>query len=173
MNYEMIFAGFGGQGVMLLGKMVTFAAMNEGKSVSWFPSYGPEMRGGTANCTVVISDEEVGSPIVSDPNVAVTMNVPSFELYEKAVRPGGTMIYNSSMIDRKPTRSDIKYVAVPANDIATEIGNPRAANLVVLGALSRHLPFSDKSYEAAIEDALHKPEFMAVNVQAFKRGASL
>lgn len=173
MIHEMIFAGFGGQGVMLLGKMMTYAAMKEGKNVSWFPSYGPEMRGGTANCTVVISDEEVGSPIVTNPTVVVAMNIPSFDKYEKDICPGGIMIYNKSLIDRQPSRSDIRYLAVPSAEIAAELGNPRVANIAVFGALAREMPFSEKAYVAALEDALHKPELMPLNMKAFKKGYEL
>lgn len=173
MNHEMVFAGFGGQGVMMIGKMVTFAAMKDGKNVSWFPSYGPEMRGGTANCTVVVSDEEVGSPIVTDPTVVVAMNGPSFDRYEKDVRPGGLMLYNASMVDRKPSRTDISYVGVPAAEVANEVGNARVANIIIYGALAKRLPFAESSFVAAMEDALHKPELMPLNMKAFKRGMEI
>jgi 2-oxoglutarate ferredoxin oxidoreductase subunit gamma len=135
---EAIFAGFGGQGVMLMGQMLAYAGMYEGKNVSWFPSYGPEMRGGTANCSVVVSDEPVGSPVISEPSVLVAMNRPSMEKFEAMIKPGGILFYNSSLIDIKPKRTDIKVVAIPANDIATELGNTKVANMVVIGAILKN-----------------------------------
>jgi 2-oxoglutarate ferredoxin oxidoreductase subunit gamma len=133
--FEAIFAGFGGQGVMLMGQLVAYSGMYEAKNVSWFPAYGPEMRGGTANCSVVVSEEPVGSPVISEPNVVVAMNRPSLEKFEAAVKPGGILFYNSSLIDIQPKRTDIKVFAVPANDIATALGNSRVANMVVMGSI--------------------------------------
>jgi 2-oxoglutarate ferredoxin oxidoreductase subunit gamma len=133
--FEAIFAGFGGQGVMLMGQLVAYSGMYEAKNVSWFPSYGPEMRGGTANCSVVVSEEPVGSPVISEPGVVVAMNRPSMEKFEALVKPGGILFYNSSLIDIQPKRTDIKVVAVPANDIATALGNSRVANMVVMGSI--------------------------------------
>jgi 2-oxoglutarate ferredoxin oxidoreductase subunit gamma len=170
MNYDIIVAGFGGQGVMIIGKMIAFAAMKEGKNVSWFPSYGPEMRGGTANCTVVISDEEVGSPIVTHPDMVVAMNLPSFDRFEKDVKPGGVMVYNSSMGNFKPRRTDIEYIGMAANDLANELGNPRVGNIIILGAVSKKLPLKEESYRLAMEDALHRPELMPLNLKAFDLG---
>lgn len=138
MMHEAIFAGFGGQGVMLMGQLLAYSGMYEGKNVSYFPSYGPEMRGGTANCSVVISDEPVGSPVISEPDVIVAMNRPSMERFEATLKPGGILVYNSSLIDIKPKRTDIKVVAVPANDIAVELGNPKVANMVVVGAVIKN-----------------------------------
>lgn len=135
MILEAIFAGFGGQGVMLMGQMLAYAGMYESKNVSWFPSYGPEMRGGTANCSVVVSDDPIGSPVVSEPDILVAMNRPSMEKFEKSIKPGGILFYNSSLIDVKPNRTDIKVVPIPANDIASEIGNTKVANMVVIGAV--------------------------------------
>ena len=113
MNLQMIFAGFGGQGVLLMGQLIAYAGMVMGKEVSWMPSYGPEMRGGSANCSVVVSDEPVGSPRVEDADVVVAMNKPSLAVFEKSVVPGGLLIYNSSLIDVKPTRTDIRVAAIP------------------------------------------------------------
>lgn len=135
MTLEAIFAGFGGQGVMLMGQLMAYSGMYEGKQVSWFPSYGPEMRGGTANCSVVVSDEPVGSPVISEADILVAMNRPSMEKFENSLKPGGILFYNSSLIDVKPTRTDIKVIAIPANDIATELGNAKVANMVVMGAI--------------------------------------
>lgn len=135
MTLEAIFAGFGGQGVMLMGQLMAYSGMYEGKQVSWFPSYGPEMRGGTANCSVVVSEEPVGSPVISEADVLVAMNRPSMEKFEGTLKPGGVLFYNSSLIEVKPKRTDIKVFAIPANDIATEIGNSKVANMVVMGAI--------------------------------------
>lgn len=130
-----IIAGFGGQGVLVLGQMITYAGMIEDKAVSWFPSYGPEQRGGTCNCSVVISDEEIGSPIVSRPDTAIVMNAPpSFDRFEPEVAQGGLFIYNSTLIHKQADRDDIRVVAVPANEIAEELGNARVANMVLLGS---------------------------------------
>ncbi|MDO9348864.1 MAG: 2-oxoacid:acceptor oxidoreductase family protein, partial [Anaerolineales bacterium] len=123
MQTEIIIAGFGGQGVMFAGQVLAYAAMDKGKQVTWMPSYGPEMRGGTANCIVVIADEEIGSPLVQNPPAAVVMNLPSFDKYEPLVKTGGVLIVNASMVDRAAQRDDITTILVPANDIAEEIGD--------------------------------------------------
>lgn len=135
MTLSFVLAGFGGQGVMLMGQILAQAGMIEGKNVTWFPSYGPEMRGGTANCTVVISDEPVASPIVDTPDVVVAMNIPSLLKFEPRLKKGGFLFLNSSVIDRKASRNDIKVIEVPANEIAEKIGNLKIANMVVLGAI--------------------------------------
>lgn len=135
MDAQFLIAGFGGQGVLLIGQILAKAAMDEGKNVSWMPSYGPEMRGGEANCAVVINDEPIGSPLVTEPPVAVVMNLPSMQKFEPTVAKGGVMLYNSSLIEASPKRSDIKTIAVPCNEIAAELKNDRVANMVMLGAL--------------------------------------
>lgn len=135
MIHEIVMAGFGGQGVMLIGQLVTYGGMLEGKNVSWLPSYGPEMRGGTANCTVVVADGEIGSPVVSSPSAAVIMNLPSLLKFEPTIREGGVLVYNSSLIDRQSARTDIRVLAIPANDVAAELGNTHVANMVALGGL--------------------------------------
>lgn len=134
MMEEILIAGFGGQGVMVMGTLLTYAGMLEGKKVSWLPSYGPEMRGGTANCSVVIADAAVGSPVVTEPTSLIVMNRPSLEKFESWVKPGGLLLYNSSLIDLTPSRKDLRIVAVPANAVADELGNSRVANMVALGA---------------------------------------
>ena len=134
MEKRMIIAGFGGQGVLLIGQLIAYAGMLADKEVSWMPSYGPEMRGGSANCAVVVSDEPVASPKVEEADLVIAMNRPSMELFEKALVPGGVLIYNSSLIDVKPTRQDIQVVAVPCNDIANDLGSLRSTNMVMLGA---------------------------------------
>ncbi len=139
MERAVVFAGFGGQGVLLAGKILARAAMDEGLEVTWLPSYGPEMRGGTANCTVVLSDEPIGSPIVESPDVVLAMNGPSLDRFESRVARGGTVIVNSSLISKRPARDDVRTVALPANDLARELGEPRVANMVALGAVVRAL----------------------------------
>ncbi|MHB1005092.1 MAG: 2-oxoacid:acceptor oxidoreductase family protein [Chloroflexota bacterium] len=135
MLVEIVMAGFGGQGVMVAGQLLAHADMEEGREVAWIPSYGPEMRGGTANCTVIVSDEPVGSPIVTNPAVAVVMNRPSLDKYEPLVRQGGLLLVNSSLSGRAVSRKDIRVVEVAANDEAAALGNVRLANSIMLGAL--------------------------------------
>ncbi len=134
MTEQIILAGFGGQGVLLAGQIIAYAGMNEGKNVSWLPSYGPEMRGGTANCNVVVSDEEVGSPVVVEADYVIVMNRPSLEKYEKDLKPGGVLLLDSDLIEVEPQRSDIKVIKVPANSLAEQAGSVKAANMVMLGA---------------------------------------
>ena len=136
MKQKMFFAGSGGQGTLAIGQMLAKAAMDEGKEVTWLPSYGPEMRGGTANCTVVISPEKpVSCPLIYEADDVVVMNLPSLIKFESLVKPGGNLFVNSSMIEQKATRDDINVYYVPANDIAMQLGNARTANTVMLGAL--------------------------------------
>ena len=134
LNEEVIFAGFGGQGVLSMGKMLSYAGMMKGKNVSWLPSYGPEMRGGTANCSVIVSDELIGSPVVTDADTLVAMNRPSLDKFEKFVKPGGTILINSSLIEQKVQRDDVTAYYFPVNEIAAECGSAKAANMVMLGA---------------------------------------
>ncbi len=166
-------AGFGGQGVMLMGQILTYAGMIEDKRVTWMPSYGPEMRGGTANCTVIISDQEVGSPVVTNPDVVVAMNLPSMDKFEKLLAPGGTLIYNSTLINRAPVRQDIKAIAVPASEVAQSLGNVRVANMVALGALLEATgAVLDESISAALTKALpaHRHDLLPLNRQAIDLG---
>jgi 2-oxoglutarate ferredoxin oxidoreductase subunit gamma len=135
MEQSFIFAGFGGQGVILAGKLLAQAGTDYGLQVTWLPSYGPEMRGGTANCTVVLSDEPIGSPVVDNPTALVAMNLPSLDRFEKTVAETGTILVNSSLIARPAERKDVRVLNVPANDIAASLGNSRAANMVALGAI--------------------------------------
>lgn len=135
MTHEVIMAGFGGQGIMLIGTLLTYAGKEEGKSVSWLPSYGPEMRGGTANCAVCVSDESIASPVVVEPTSALVMNGPSFHKFYPSVAPGGLIVVNSSLVDSEYTRDDVKVITVAANDEAKKLGSDRVANMVCLGAL--------------------------------------
>ena len=133
---KLFFAGSGGQGVLTMGQMLTYAAMYADMNATWLPSYGPEMRGGTANCTVVISpDKPVSCPLIYEADDVVVMNLPSLIKFESLVKPGGNLFVNSSMIEQKATRDDINVYYVPANDIAMKLGNARTANTVMLGAL--------------------------------------
>lgn len=144
MENKIICAGFGGQGVMSMGQLLAYAGMIEGKNVSWLPSYGPEMRGGTANCAVTVSDEEIGSPIITDDaDVAMIMNLPSLIKFENDVKPGGKIFINSSLITKKVERTDVDVYYIDANELAKEIGNPKAANLVMLGALLKSMSIVD------------------------------
>ena len=134
---KMFFAGSGGQGVLLMGQMVCSAAILEDKAVTFFPSYGPEMRGGTANCTVIVSDKPISSPLIFEADVVVAMTLPSMFKFEPMLKPGGVLLLNSSLIRQPPKRSDINVFDVPAMDLAQELGDSRAANIVMLGAFVR------------------------------------
>jgi 2-oxoglutarate ferredoxin oxidoreductase subunit gamma len=173
MQKEIIIAGFGGQGVLFAGQVLTYAAMDTGKVVTWIPSYGPEMRGGTANCTVVIADQEIGSPLVKNPPLAIVLNLPSFDKYEELLAPGGTLIVNQSMVDRGAKRNDIHAIPVACNDIAEEIGDKKLLNMVAVGALLTALPeISVKDIEKALEGHLpsrHK-HLLPKNFEALQRG---
>ena len=149
MTYEILLAGFGGQGILFLGKLIATAGMVEGKEVSWIPSYGPEMRGGTANCSVVVSDRQIGTPVVAHPNVLVAMNRPSLEKFEAKMQPGGTLLVNRTLIEIPHTRQDIQAIYSEITGRASELGNPRLANVVALGALVARVPIVGK--DAAIE----------------------
>ena len=174
MQTEIVFSGFGGQGVLFAGQILAFAGMDAGLEVTWLPSYGPEMRGGTANCTVIIADEEIGSPQVHHPRGAVVMNLPSLDKYEPVLAQGGVLIINASLVNRGATRSDIVSISVPANEIAEKLGNKRLTNMVLLGALLEKLPVLPM---AALDEALknHLPErhrkFLSANLEALKLGA--
>jgi 2-oxoglutarate ferredoxin oxidoreductase subunit gamma len=175
MQRDVIMAGFGGQGILLIGKMLAYAGMQEGKEVSWLPSYGPEMRGGTANCTVVISDRPVGSPVIRSPRAVLAMNLPSLEKFEPDIRPGGLLLINSSLISRGSERDDLNVIEVPANEIATELGNPRGANMVALGA---YLGATDSVSLTEVETVVRetfaaKPAVIDVNIEALRKGYEL
>lgn len=173
MQVEIIIAGFGGQGVLFAGQLLAYAAMDKNYQVTWFPSYGPEMRGGTANCTVIISDDEIGAPVVEQPLVLMAMNRPSLDKYEPHIKPGGILISNSSMIDRDPVRDDIRIINVPANAIAEEIGDKRMTNMVMIGALLANLGIIDNT--TIIEElSIHLPErhkkLIPSNIKALEAG---
>ncbi len=172
-TYSVVTAGFGGQGVMLLGKIIAEAAMHEGKKVTWLPSYGPEMRGGTANCTVVISDEDIGSPVVDKPDIVIAMNIPSMIKFEKNIKDEGILLINSSVIDRNPTRKDVKSFKISSNEIADEIGNTKVLNMVTLGAFAKISGLiSFDSIKKALEETMtgKKKAFLEINIKAVQKG---
>ena len=175
MQKEVIVSGFGGQGVLFIGQLLGYTGLDEGKEVTWIPSYGPEMRGGTANCTVVVSDEEIGSPFVKNPTAVIAMNLPSLDKYEDLVKPGGVLVVNASMVNRAVDRDDIIVVSIPANEIAEELGSMRSVNMVMLGALLGNLDLlSLDAVEKALEG--HLPQrhqrFLEANKQALRKGAA-
>jgi 2-oxoglutarate ferredoxin oxidoreductase subunit gamma len=168
------FAGFGGQGILLAGKLLCLAAMAEGKHVSHIPSYGAEMRGGTANCSVVVSDEEIASPLVPNPGVLIALNTPSLVKFGPLVRTGGLLIWNSSLCEPPGQRAGIEYLAVPANELAEAVGSYKAANMVALGALLARRPALTglAAVEAALDQAVsvrHR-DLNEVNRKALKKG---
>ncbi len=170
-----IFAGFGGQGVLLMGQLLAAAGMKEGKNTSWIPSYGPEMRGGTANCSVMLSEEEIDSPLVTRPTSLIVMNRPSLEKFEDSVVPGGSIFVNSSMIDIKVKRTDVNAYYVPCTEIATELGNPKVSNMIMLGAYigKSHCVDIETVLEALLEKlGERKAKLIPLNREALKRGAS-
>lgn len=175
-THEVLMAGFGGQGVMSMGTLLAYAAMLEGKQVSWLPSYGPEQRGGTANCSVVISDRPVGSPVVTEPMTLFVLNKPSLARFEPKVRPGGLILVNTSLIDTKVQRKDVRVIEIPANDIARELGEDRVANMVLLGAFIEAVGLvSLKSVTESLKKALppHRHNLIPLNEKALERGRAL
>jgi len=172
MHTEIILAGFGGQGVLLIGKLLAYAGLRAGREVTWLPAYGPEMRGGTCNCTVVLSDRPVGSPISKSPHALIALNLPSLDKFEGTVRPGGIIVVNSSLINRLPGRTDVMVVSVPANDIAIECGSAKAANMVALGAYLGASGIADLAQVKTIitESFGAKAALAAVNHEALSRG---
>jgi Pyruvate:ferredoxin oxidoreductase and related 2-oxoacid:ferredoxin oxidoreductases, gamma subunit len=133
--HKLIIAGFGGQGVMLIGQMIAYAGMLEGKEVTWMPSYGPEMRGGTANCTVIVSDKKISSPVVTEATAAAVLNLPSLSKFESMVKPGGQLFVNTSLIKEEPVRRDLDICRIDANEIAAGLHNDKVSNMVILGAI--------------------------------------
>ncbi len=172
MEKSVLIAGFGGQGVMSIGKMLGYAASDAGKYASFYPSYGAEQRGGTANCTVIISDEEIGSPAVSKLDMLIAMNQPSFDKFAKKVKKGGSIIVNSSLVTSKVEDPDIEAVYVDANDIANDLGSPKVANIVILGAyIGLSGALSEEDGKAIIKKMLGgKADLLEMNYQAFDKG---
>lgn len=173
---SVIIAGFGGQGVLALGKTLAYTGMKMGLEVSWIPSYGPEMRGGTANCTVIISKKNIGSPVVGSPDVVIALNKPSLDKFEDAVKPGGLLIINTSLLDRKVKRTDVDVVEIPATDIASELGNIKLANMVMAGALLNRSPLLDlEKGKECLPEVISKRHhaLLPLNMQAMSKGQEL
>ncbi len=170
---QILIAGFGGQGVLFAGKVIAYKGLLEGREVSWLPSYGPEMRGGTANCSVILSDLPVGSPIVASPDILMVMNLPSLDKYEKSVVPGGTIIVDSTLIERKVERDDVSVFYIPATKMAQDAGIPTLANMIMVGKMIKET--SMISYEG-ISDGLKKvvsakhADLLEVNLKAIETG---
>ena len=176
MTHELLVAGFGGQGVLSMGMTLAYAGMIEKKEISWMPSYGPEMRGGTANCIVIVSDKQISSPIITTFDTVVALNQPSLDKFEKAVKAGGTLIYDSTNIITPPTRTDIDVVPIAASDEAVKMNNTRIMNMIVLGA------FLERTHVVAFDALMHAlkevlPEryhhLLPLNEQALRRGMEL
>ena len=176
MQYDVIIAGFGGQGVMLIGQLLANAAMLQGSTTSWMPSYGPEMRGGTANCTVIVSDGEIGSPVVPAPGAAIVMNRPSMDKFEPLVKAGGLLIVNSSLVDRRAVRTDLDVIYVDANRLAeAELGSNKSANMIVLGAYVGYTgaATADIVKYAMAKKMVGKEKFLPANKAALDIGIRL
>ena len=172
---QIIVAGFGGQGILFAGKFLTYKGLLEDKNVSWLPSYGPEMRGGTANCSVIVSDTPVGSPIISRPDVLMVMNLPSLDKFEDAVVPGGKIFVDSTLIGRKVRRTDVEVFYVPATKMAMDEGIPTLANMILTGKLMQEVPeLRTGDWEAALKkvvSARHQ-ELLGYNLKALQTGAA-
>lgn len=173
MTTNILLAGFGGQGILFAGKFLAYNGLIEEKQISWLPSYGPEMRGGTANCSVIISDEPVGSPIVTNPDVLIVMNLPSLDKYEKAVVPGGKIFVDSTLIDRKVARDDVDVFYIPATQMAKQMGAPTLANMIISGKLIKETGVvSYDKVEAALKKVVSAKhaDLLSVNLEAVTKG---
>ncbi len=173
METSIVIAGFGGQGVLFAGQLLAYAGMDAGKHVTWIPSYGPEMRGGTAHCVVIISDDPIGAPVVAQPDVAIVLNQPSFDKYQSLVKAGGLLVVNSSLVDNGPERPDIDTVMVPANAIAEEWGTVKMLNMATLGAMLAARPVLTKTeLETALREHIgqKKQHLLDANLQVLERG---
>ncbi len=172
-TFNILIAGFGGQGVLFAGKCLAYKGLTEGKQVSWLPSYGPEMRGGTANCSVILSDTPVGSPIVANPDVLIAMNLPSLDKYENETVSGGKIFVESSLISRKVEREDVEAFYVPATKIATDLGAPTLANMVILGKMIKETGVVDfDTIEVGLKKVIpaRKADMLELNLKALKAG---
>ncbi|MBU0513807.1 MAG: 2-oxoacid:acceptor oxidoreductase family protein [Proteobacteria bacterium] len=175
MTFKTAFSGFGGQGVLMMGYLLALAAMNQGRNVTYLPAYGAEVRGGTANCTVVVSDDEIASPVASSPDLVVAMNNPSVAKYENMVRPGGYLFVNSSLVHQRPTRTDIEVVDIPASEIAHELGSDRTANMIMMGAVaakSKIVPLDAMKAAMAQIMAGKKQSIIELNQKGMDLGAA-
>ena len=170
-NEEIIFAGFGGQGILSMGKFLAYAGMDEGLNVSWLPSYGPEMRGGTANCSVIVTEETIGSPVVTQATALVAMNRPSLDKFENTVVPGGLIIIDSSLVNREVEREDVTVISIPASQEADEIGSKKIANMVLLGALVAKTDIMPMDALLSALKGHGKESFYEINKKALEKGA--
>ena len=171
---QFLLSGFGGQGILFAGKLLAYKGLNAGKNVSWLPSYGPEMRGGTASCSVIISDEPVGSPIVSNPDILVAMNLPSLDRFESSVVPGGLIFADSTLIERKSVRDDVTTYYVPATKLASDNKTPTLANMILMGKILKVLDdFDDESVTKALSKVISAKhaDMLEVNKNAMQIGA--
>ena len=176
MTQEIIFAGFGGQGILFAGKVVAYAGMNEGKNVSHLPSYGPEMRGGTANCSVIVSDEPVASPVITDPTSLVVMNGPSLDKFENSVVKGGKIFIDSTLISRDVERNDVEVFKIDATNLANKMGLPKLANIIMVCKLVKETGlFTYDEIKKAVTKMVppSKPELLENNMKAFDTGYNL
>jgi len=175
MQTEIKFAGFGGQGILLSAKLLAYAAMKQGFFVAWVPSYGPEMRGGTAYCTVVIGDKRIGSPIIKNPSHLVAMNRPSLEKFANDVKPGGVILINSSLIPTRSNRTDIVELIVPANDSAIKVGSVKCANIIALSAFAAKARVVDMDIlrHCVMDEFSAKPKIIPLNMKAFDEGVDM
>ena len=175
MLIKTVFAGFGGQGVLSMGLNLAQAAMLEGKNVTYLPSYGAEVRGGTANCTVAVSDEEIASPVASSPDFIIAMNQPSLVRFQNQIQSGGVLFINSSLIEAEVSRGDIEIIRVPANSIAEELGSPKSANMVMLGAFTKksNLVSVTSVIEELKSTLKNKQKLIAINKKALMAGYDL
>ena len=173
MTTQILIAGFGGQGVLFAGKFLAYKGLLEEKQVSWLPSYGPEMRGGTANCSIILSDDPVGSPIVSTPDALIAMNLPSFDKYEKTVVLGGKVFVDSTLIGRKAERSDVSTFYIPATKMAADAGIPTLANMIILGKMIKETgAVSFENLEAAMKKVVSAKhaDLLEINLKALETG---
>ncbi len=173
MNSKYLFAGFGGQGILFAGKLLAYKGLIDDKQVSWLPSYGPEMRGGTASCSIIISDTPVGSPIVNNPDILIAMNLPSLDKYEDSVVSGGMIFYDSSLIEREVKRDDVKVFGIPATKLADENGTPTLANMIIMGKVLKETGgFTEDSVRAALAKVISakRADMLDVNYNAMKLG---
>ncbi len=171
---QMLLSGFGGQGILFAGKFLAYKGLTDGKQVSWLPSYGPEMRGGTASCSVIISDEAVGSPIISNPDILVAMNLPSLDKFEKSVVSGGIILADSTLIERKVERDDVTVYYIPATRLASENGFPTLANMILMGKLLEVLGgFNAEDVKATLSKVISakRADMLETNLKALKLGA--
>lgn len=174
MTHDILLAGFGGQGILFAGKFAAYKGLIEEKQVSWLPSYGPEMRGGTASCSVIISDEAVGSPIVSKPDVLIAMNLPSLDKYENDVKEGGVIFVDSTLIERKVQRNDVTVHYIPATKLASDNGMPTLANMIIVGKILKELnEYDEESVVAALKKVISakRADMLDTNLKAIKLGS--